>query len=69
MDSIKSFTQHRNQVLDEKFSNNRKKQYRNKSSLPQINGTKAVKLAIAGPGEQWRNKHSQIAEAGKPEIQ
>lgn len=52
-------------MLDEKFSNNRKKQYRNKSSLPQINGTKAVKLAIAGPGEQWRNKNLQKAEPGK----
>lgn len=52
-------------MLDEKFSNNRKKQYRNKSSLPQINGTKAVQLAIAGPGEQWRNKNLQKAEPGK----
>lgn len=37
-------------MLDEKYNNSRIK-IRNKSSLPQINGNKAVNIAINGPGE------------------
>jgi hypothetical protein len=49
LSSIKNMIEERNQVLDEKFNNSRVKA-KNRSSLPQIQGSKAAKIAINGPG-------------------
>lgn len=47
---LKNIMEQRNQILDEKFKNCKVK-VKNRSSLPQIQGSKAMNLVINGPGE------------------
>jgi hypothetical protein len=57
LNSIKQEVEERNDILDQKFKNDKVKARNKKGSLPSVLGSRAASiLFLNGPGEEWRSK-------------